>query len=144
MEKYRGRLTGERVKKMRNLFLIVPLLDVVLIVLVFFTFSNNLLYRHAVEIEVPAAEEAFRVSYSLPTISIAPSGVTFLNGRKVERDDLEILLRLSTEIAEKRGEIPTVLVEAPTDCPLGMLLDLLASVRRAGIRKVNWAVREGE
>ena len=94
---------------------VVPLIDVLMVLIIFFLVTMQFQELRALNVKLPKIESAgSNLVRNELIISIKAKGETFVNGNPTDRDDLEKLLKTSASLKKK----PMVLVVADENVPL--------------------------
>jgi biopolymer transport protein TolR len=113
---------------------VTPLVDVMLVLLIIFMVTAPLLTQ-GLTVELPKAEgAAFETTSNKPsTISVTSSGVVYLDGKSVGRNDLE--LKLGTALRSRN--VKRALLEADTAVPYGRVVEVIDIMNRAGVEQLG-------
>lgn len=109
---------------------IVPLVDVVFLLLVFFMLASSFMREEAIELRPPAGAPADEDGIA---VSVSPDGGVTLGGKPLDLDRLEEELR--KEIAGDPDR--AVAIRAAREVPVQRFLEVLDRVRTAGSRNVQ-------
>ena len=94
---------------------VVPLVDVLMVLIIFFLVTMQFQDLRALNVKLPKIETAgSNVIKNEVIISIKDKGETFVNGNETPPDELETLLQKSSRLPKK----PLVLVVADENVPL--------------------------
>ena len=94
---------------------VVPLIDVLMVLIIFFLVTMQFQDLRALNVKLPKIETAgSNVIKNELIISIKDKGETFVNGNETPPDELEVLLQKSSKLPKK----PLVLVVADENVPL--------------------------
>ena len=94
---------------------VVPLIDVLMVLIIFFLVTMQFQDLRALNVKLPKIETAgSNVIRNELIISIKDKGETFVNGNETSPDELEMLLQKSSKLPKK----PLVLVVADENVPL--------------------------
>lgn len=94
---------------------VVPLIDVLMVLIIFFLVTMQFQDLRALNVKLPKIETAgSNVIRNELIISIKDKGETFVNGNETPPDELEMLLQKSSKLPKK----PLVLVVADENVPL--------------------------
>tara|TARA_B100000085_G_C18185455_1_gene367371 strand:+ start:21 stop:461 length:441 start_codon:yes stop_codon:yes gene_type:complete len=94
---------------------VVPLIDVLMVLIIFFLVTMQFQDLRALNVKLPKIETAgSNVIRNELIISIKDKGETFVNGNETSSDELEVLLQKSSKLPKK----PLVLVVADENVPL--------------------------
>ena len=120
---------------------LAPLVDVVLLLLIFLLVSARFDRSQVVEVELP---EVSQPESELPSsgedriVTLSRDGTLAWNGKPIERDDLEAML--VNEPPEMR--LLPIVIQGDQDATLGDGLQLLQFLRKVGYRHSVFQVRE--
>jgi len=111
---------------------IAPLIDVVFLLLIFFTVTTTFEEQQAVEIELPAARgEAQQADRDLPELSMERGGILRLEGDVV---DVEALAARLDELFEGRpGRERVVMVRGDREATWELGLKVFSQLREANV-----------
>ncbi|MDD5706346.1 MAG: biopolymer transporter ExbD [Kiritimatiellae bacterium] len=114
----------------------VPLMDVVFLLLVFFIYAMFTMTTHrGVRVELPRADGS-RATGAQLVITLRADGSLQLDGRDMARKEL----LLAAVERHRREELP-VLISGDRRAPLGDGIELLDSLRAAGVDAVAFQVQ---
>jgi biopolymer transport protein ExbD len=115
---------------------VIPLIDVLLVLLVFFMASSSFIASGGLDIKLPQAATQMRAERdSQITITLSQDGALSFNNDRVTRE--ELTARLTN--AAKEGTQPSVVVRADEKSPHGLVVEVLDSVKQSGITTVGIA-----
>jgi biopolymer transport protein ExbD len=101
---------------------VVPLIDVLMVLIIFFLVTMQFQDLRAINVKLPKIESAgSNLVRNELIISIKENGETFVNGNRTDRADLEKLLKTSSSLKKK----PMVLVEADENVPLKFVTEVV-------------------
>ena len=101
---------------------VVPLIDVLMVLIIFFLVTMQFQELRALNVKLPKIESAgSNLVRNELIISIKAKGETFVNGNSTDRDDLEKLLESSASLKKK----PMVLVVADENVPLKFVTEVV-------------------
>jgi len=101
---------------------VVPLIDVLMVLIIFFLVTMQFQELRALNVKLPKIESAgSNLVRNELIISIKAKGETLVNGNSTDRDDLEKLLKSSTSLKKK----PMVLVVADENVPLKFVTEVV-------------------
>lgn len=112
---------------------VTPLVDVMLVLLIIFMIAAPMLTT-GVDVELPKADAPrMDIDQEQPLITVQRDGRLFLSDEEVSLDGLR--QRLLTD--ERIREVDEVFVQADEQVPYGIVAQVLALVRQAGIGKMG-------
>lgn len=100
----------------------VPLIDVLMVLIIFFLVTMQFQDLRALNVKLPKIESAgSNLIQNELIISIKAKGETFINGNEADRKNLEKLLKTSSRLPQK----PMVLVVADENVPLKFVTEIV-------------------
>lgn len=109
---------------------VTPLVDVMLVLLIIFMVTAPLL-QQGIDVNLPQAKGKDLPSEERLTISIRKGGVIFLNDTQMQ------LKELSSKLAAISSRNPNVFLKSDKDVPYGLVVQVMAEVKEAGIEKLG-------
>lgn len=114
---------------------VIPLIDVVFFLLIFYVISTSFVQETAVRLDRPGSAGASPVTGGFTAVAVLPSGMVQIGDRITEVTTLEPTLRPVLEGAATR----TVLVIPDRSVPTGLLLTVMDACTAAGASSVEVA-----
>ena len=106
---------------------IVPLVDVLMVLIIFFLVTMQFQDLRALNVKLPKIETAgSNVIRNELIISIKNTGKTFINGNEANPEELEKLLKESSQLQKR----PLVLVVADENVPLKFVTEVVDLCRK--------------
>lgn len=124
---------------------LVPLIDVVLVILIFLSVTTTFSQTAQLQINLPEADEALPVD-SMPkewVVAITADGAVFIGERAVglgSVEDIEAALLAMIPAGSK----PTIVIEADAKTPHQRVIDVMRAAQRAGFEKLTFSVERVE
>ena len=116
---------------------VLPLIDVLFLLLIFFMISTTFLSQPAIKLELPEAEHAETVRQNPLVIHIDPSGRIYLNDEPMQIPLLaEALRRKLADDVEK-----SVTFKADSRVSHGRVVEVLDVIKGAGVRRISFGTR---
>lgn len=112
---------------------IVPLIDVVFLLLIFFMLTSAFVSYPGIKINLPKAVTSKAILEKNLIITITDRDVIYLNQQAVT------LEKLALELRQAVGEDRSLLIKADRKVPLGKIVEVWDLCRDAGIVKINIA-----
>ena len=128
-------------KKIDADVLIIPAADILLLAVFFLVVSGSMIYTPAIRIQIPELKAAELVSADSPVVTLTPGGGIFLNGRKVSKEGLAMILELSSELSQKKGVDSVLIIRADQRVEYNQLLEIFILAEESGIESVALAAR---
>jgi len=127
-------ISGYENRKAR--FEMLPLLDVMFLILVFFIYSIFSMTVHkGLNVDLPAADGSLELG-ELSTVTITADNLLYLNKEAIEMD------QLAAKLIESWNNSQTpVLIKADKSAPMGTGIELLGRLRVGGVERVAFQVK---
>ena len=122
---------------------IVPLIDVVFQLVVFFMVSSTFILTPGISLTLPEASSAEPTVMTRLVVTIAEEDQIYLNKEQYSLETLEEALQQFSQREELR-EIQTVVVEGDQSVSYSLMVRVLDTLRRHGFEGVNLRMREEE
>ena len=117
---------------------IAPLIDVMLLLLVFFMLTSTFYTSEAVDLQLPDSNSAV-VADELPlVVTVAKDGSIQLNGTSVSLEDLQS--RLSRQFADDPERAVTLKTDA--ELSVQIMVHVMDGIRNAGGKKISLATED--
>ena len=84
---------------------VTPLVDIMLVLLIIFMLTANLIAKQAIEVELPRAAQSTSVNPTTLAITLTHDGALYLNGRATTPDGLRAAVRASVAADPKTQAI---------------------------------------
>jgi len=109
---------------------VIPLIDVLMVLILFFLTSMQFQDLRALNVKLPKIDSAGsnKISNQL-VVSISKEGEYFLNGNEDELEEIGKVFRASAQLPRK----PAVLVVADEDVPLKHVTEVVDLCRQSGL-----------
>ena len=108
---------------------VTPLVDVVLVLLIIFLITAPVLYQTSIKVHLAQAATGESTSETALSLSLTKSGELSWNSEPINWQVLERKLRaLGDQVSEK-----TALISADRDTPHGNVVQLIDTLRKAGL-----------
>lgn len=123
-------MRAERGRGVMNEINVTPLVDVMLVLLIIFMVTAPLL-QQGLDVDLPEASGKNLPPEERLTITVDKAGAIHLNDTRMELGELEKKLRALSK------QSPTVYLKADKTVAYGIVVRIMASVRKAGIEKLG-------
>ena len=120
---------------------IVPLIDVVFQLVVFFMVSSTFILTPGISLTLPEASSAEPTVMTRLVVTIADEDQIYLNKEQYSLETLEEALQQFSQREELR-EIQTVVVEGDQSVSYSLMVRVLDTLRQHGFEGVNLRMRE--
>jgi biopolymer transport protein ExbD len=119
---------------------ITPMLDIVFIMLIFFVVTTSFIKEAGIEVNRPTAQTAERKEHANILIAIALNGEIWIDRRVVDvRSVRAVIERLRAENPES-----AVVIQGDREAQIGLLVQVMDQVRKAGVSNVSIAAKLAE
>lgn len=122
---------------------LVPLIDVVFQLVVFFMVSSTFILTPGISLTLPEASSAEPTVMTRLVVTIAEEDQIYLNKEQYSLETLEEALQQFSQREELR-EIQTVVVEGDQGVSYSLMVRVLDTLRQHGFEGVNLRMREEE
>lgn len=119
---------------------LVPMIDVVFQLVIFFMLSSTLVTRTGIDLDLPGAESAREGVSSPVTLTVISRDEVYLGEMVMSLSELNALLQ------ERRSEFEdrSISIEADTTLPYGTMISVLDVLRANGFRGANLVAERRE
>lgn len=114
---------------------LVPLIDVVFLLLIFFILSSRFIFQSVVAVDLPEAITLDVEAQANHTVILTRRGLIFFDGRKVNREGLDFGL----ELALSRGRDPLLIIKADEGVSHAQVMKIMGLAKEIGIKKLALA-----
>ncbi|MFZ4709122.1 MAG: ExbD/TolR family protein [Zwartia sp.] len=121
---------------------LIPLIDVLLVMLIFLAATTTFMRQQALSITLPQASAQTQPLQAIE-LSIHESGRFAVNTVLIERPDIASLAQALRQASEGQQE-PTVLIRAGANAAHQLVVTGMQAARQAGIARVHFATQAGE
>ena len=133
MKKHKNRITAG--------VLLIPAADMLLVSILFMVISGNLMLIPAVRVQLPDFAPSELVSEENPVVTLTPGGGIFLNGRRVSKEGLAMILELSARLSRRKDTETILIIRADEGVAFQNILEIIEIAGKAGIQNTALATR---
>jgi biopolymer transport protein ExbD len=119
---------------------LVPMVDVVFQLVLFFLVSTTLALVPGIRLKLPASGTAENVPVRQLVVTVASPTELWLNNEPVASSS-ELNDRLATMNEADRAALESVIIEADQQVPYGLMVEVLDALRRNGLKDVGLRTR---
>ncbi len=119
---------------------IAPLVDVVLLLIIFFMLTSHFIEEEGIDLTLPTSNTAVQKAASPIVVSITGEGNVFLNKRPISIKSLSFRLIPILGKEEKKE----VMVKVDRDCRVQILVSVMDEIRKAGAKAVVLSAQRDE
>jgi len=120
---------------------IIPLIDVIFLLLVFFIYAMlSMTVHHGLPVDIPASDRAVVENSDLPSITVKDDGSVFLDSEQISVHDLGRLLAVRIQKSHGKG----VLLFADRNLPYHKLFEVIEEITSGGVSSISLQSREEE
>jgi len=116
---------------------LTPLIDVLFILIIFFTVSSTWRERPGLDLDLPTAGSATVENATEVTVSVSADGSLFIDGEAVAAN------QVTAELSRRLAGEERLIIEADRSAPHGVIVTILDAARSQGARKVVFATQSG-
>ncbi len=111
---------------------ITPLIDVVLLLLIFFMLSSSFVIHSGINVRLPESEAAQPHRESKMTVTITYDARIYLAGEEMNLDSLRERIRLTAQDAPET----IIVLKADRDVKHGFVVKIMGLVKKAGLERL--------
>lgn len=119
---------------------LIPLIDVVFQLVVFFMVSTTFIVTPGISLVLPGSETSEPVVMTKLVVTIISAEEIYLNKERYNINGLRSKLAMLTE--EEKEEIKTVVIEGDEEVSYSLMVDVLDTLRKNGFKGVNLKTRQ--
>jgi biopolymer transport protein ExbD len=119
---------------------LIPLIDVVFQLVVFFMVSTTFILTPGISLILPGSDTSEPVVMTKLVVTVVSEEEIYLNKERYNIGGLEGRLRMLTE--EEKEEIKTVVIEGDEAVSYSLMIQVLDALRKNGFKGVNLKTRE--
>ena len=117
------------VKRVSHLPNLTPMIDIVLLLLVFFLLTAHFVRNESIKVDLPAADSAMEVDEKeVVTITLDKEGTFYMDGNPVDENALEERIRLSLQKVKEK----VVILKGDKAGAIGKAVFVMDAARKAG------------
>ncbi len=107
-----------------------PLIDVVLMQLIYFMLTSSFIMQPGIKIQLPTAVSTDRIEEKEVFISVSAEGIVFVGEKQIALDQLESLLK------PFGSSDAIVIIKGDEKTPHGKIVKIMDIAKKAGIEKI--------
>ena len=119
---------------------LIPLIDVVFQLVVFFMVSTTFIVTPGISLVLPGSETSEPVVMTKLVVTIISAEEIYLNKERYDINGLGSKLAMLTK--EEKEEIKTVVIEGDEEVSYSLMVDVLDTLRKNGFKGVNLKTRQ--
>ena len=123
---------------------ITPLIDVVLLLLIFFMLTSSFVFNPGIKVDIPEYTSAENVKPTDLVVTITKSREVFFKGRYVSPIDNFRQLKLEFRKAAGEAKDSRLIIEADTGVPFGKVVEIMSMAMDEGLYSQAIATRPKE
>ena len=110
---------------------VTPLVDIMLVLLIIFMLTANLIAKQAIEVDLPKAAQAGTATPKTIAVTLTRSGGLYLDGQEVDAATLRTRVRTAVTADDKTQ----VMIAADKDTSHGRVVWVIDLVKAEGVRQ---------
>jgi biopolymer transport protein ExbD len=132
--------SGQKSEPEMNL---VPLIDVMLVIIIFLMMTMTFNKTAGLEIALPTAEASGKQTVSEEIIvAVTASGDVIVNGRSVSGTNVETIASALSGMRPAQGREPVVVINADAQATHQNVINVMQASQHAGLTRVTFATRQ--
>ncbi len=121
---------------------LIPLIDVVFQLVIFFMVSTTFILTPGISLILPKSETSEPVLMSKLVVTVVSRDELYLNKEQYDLDGLDQRLSIVTDV--ERSEIKTVVLEGDEEVSYRLMIQVLDVLRKNGFTGINLRTKETE
>jgi len=122
---------------------LVPLIDVMLVIIIFMMMTTTFNKTAGLEIALPTADASGKQSISEEiVVAVTASGEVLVNGRAVAGKNVENIASALAGARPAKGPEPVVLINADAQAAHQSVINVMQASQHAGLTRVTFATRQ--
>lgn len=131
----------QRQKQLRKEISLIPLINIIFLLLIFFMVAGQVQRMETLEVLPPKAESGKERRYLPVVMYLAENGAIALNGDVIEKEDLKLLLE--TVLINHDGEVASVTLRADKRASASDMVWLMNKIKAVGGVEVSIVTKSG-
>ncbi len=123
---------------------ITPLIDVVLLLLIFFMLTSSFVFNPGIKVNIPEYSSAENIRPTDLVVTITKSNEVFFKGKYMSQIDNFRQLKLEFQKAARETKDPRLIIEADIGVPFGKVVDIMSFAMDEGLYNQAIATRPKE
>jgi len=123
---------------------ITPLIDVVLLLLIFFMLTSSFVFNPGIKVNIPEYSSAENIRPTDLVVTITKSNEVFFKGKYMSQIDNFRQLKLEFQKAARETKDPRLIIEADIGVPFGKVVDIMSLAMDEGLYNQAIATRPKE
>jgi biopolymer transport protein ExbD len=128
----------ERRRRSIEVIDMIPMIDMVFLLLIFFALTNTFEVQRLLELKLPKGSSGIELKTERLTLSISKENQIILENEPIELPELEAKLK---EVMIADTEV-TLVIEGDENVPHGRVVELMDAANGAGVKKILITVRK--
>jgi biopolymer transport protein ExbD len=121
---------------------LIPLIDVLLVIIIFLTMSTTFSKTSGLEIALPtAATDAVPTVSTEILVAITATGDIVVNGKKLGDKSIDFITSALSNVRPSTGPEPVVVINADAQAAHQNVIDVMQAAQHAGLTHVTFATR---
>jgi len=112
---------------------ITPMVDIMLVLLIIFMITANLVDKDAIKVELPEAATGEATEKTVLGLTISPDRLWYLNGTEITEDDLRTFIK--GELANPEALEMSAIIAADKNVPHGDVIKMIDVIKQEGVFK---------
>lgn len=121
---------------------LIPLIDVVLVIIIFLMLTTTFSKVSGLEINLPTAEtESSEISPDEITVAVTAGGDVIVNGMPVGSRDINAIAAALNRAVQPGGREPIIVINADAQASHQSVIDVMQAAQRAGLPHITFAIQ---
>lgn len=121
---------------------LIPLIDVVLVIIIFLMLTTTFSKVSGLEINLPTAEaESSEAAADEITVAVTPAGDVIVNGTPVRSREINAIATALSRAVSPGGREPVIVINADAQASHQSVIDVMQAAQRAGLPHITFAIQ---
>jgi len=126
--------------QLRTTLDLVPLIDVVFQLIIYFVVATTFIVTPGISLLLPRSTTSEPVAMTRLVVTILSRGEIYLNKERYDLRGLDGRLRAISKVEKEK--VKTIIIEGDSDVPYSLMVDVLDILRNNGFKGVNLRTRQ--
>lgn len=124
---------------------LIPLIDVVLIIIIFLMVTTTFSQVAGLEITLPSADgETVEAQEREIVVAVTAAGAVVVEGETLVAAEINEISRLLARVAETRELEPVIVIHADAQAQHQRVIDVMQAAQRAGLPQITFAIQNDD
>jgi biopolymer transport protein ExbD len=119
---------------------LIPLIDVLLVIIIFLAISTTFAVDRSVQVNLPQAKVQEELPKALE-LTITDSGLYAINGQLLETSSVDALTNRLASLSDRKDQTALLIIRADANATHQSVISAMQAARQAGLSRISFAAR---